>query len=56
MTDYLDAWTRELYEQHLLQFQTAHLPEGIHPITVSAERSFGPRECIINNQEKDRIR
>jgi len=31
LTDYLTSWTQELYEQRLLWFWTAHLPEGIHP-------------------------
>ena len=56
LTDYLDAWIKELYQERLLHFSTAHLAEGIHPMTASAERSFSAGEFIINDQEMEHAR
>ncbi len=56
LTDYLDAWTQELYEQRLLSFWTADLAEGIHPMPASDERSFGAAECLIDGQEIEHVR
>jgi hypothetical protein len=56
LSDYLTAWTQEVYQDPLLGFATAHLPEGAYPMTVSAERSFGAGECAINGQEMEHVR
>lgn len=56
LTEYLDGWMREVYAEHLPGFQTAHLAEGVHVMTASAERRFGARECIIDEQEMERMR
>lgn len=50
LTEFLDAWAEELYAERLLHFRTWHLADGVHPMTVSGERSFGTGECIINDQ------
>jgi len=56
LTDYLDSWVRELYEQRLLGFQTAHLAEGIHPMTATAERSFSAGDAFIDGREIEHVR
>jgi hypothetical protein len=55
LEDYLTAWTRELYKERLLGFDTAHLAEGVHPMTCSAKRSFGAGDCIINSQDMEHV-
>lgn len=56
LTDYLDGWTQELYEERLLTFSTATLPNGVYPMTATAERSFQPRECSIDSQYMEHVR
>ena len=56
LSDYLTAWTKEMYDQVLLGFVTGHLAEGVHPMIASAERSFGQGECVINGQELEYAR
>ena len=46
----------ELYPKRLLRFQTAHLAEGVHPMTAEDERTFGPAECVIDEREMEHIR
>jgi hypothetical protein len=55
LTEFLDDWIKELYSERLLHFTTAHLSEGIHPMTASGKRSFGAGECIINDQEMEHV-
>jgi hypothetical protein len=56
LSNYLTAWTWELYEERLLGFSTAHLAEGVYPMPCSAERFFGVGECVINGQEMEHVR
>ncbi len=56
LEDYLDARINLLYARCLLTFQTASLPEGIHPMPASDERVFGAGECIIDGQEMEYVR
>ena len=55
LTDYLDAWIKELYEDRLLHFWTWRLPGGVHPMTTSGERSFSPGEFTIDDQEMELV-
>lgn len=48
---YLNAWMDELYQRRLLTFWTADLPEGVHPMKASEERTFGPGQCMIDGKE-----
>ena len=56
LEDYLNAWTNLLYEQHLLTFQTASLPEGVHLMPASDEQVFAAGECIIDGKEMEYAR
>jgi hypothetical protein len=56
VTDYLNAWMDELYAKRLLGFQTAHLPEGIHPMSAEDERAFTPGDCVVDGQEMEHVR
>ncbi len=55
LTEFLNDWIKELYAERLLHFSTAHLTDGIHPMTASGERSFGSGECILNDQEIEHL-
>jgi hypothetical protein len=56
LTDCLKSWLDEIYEQHLLGFQTAHLAEGIHPLMAGGERSFSAGELFIDGREIEHVR
>ena len=53
---YLDSWILDLYQRTLLVFSTVTLPEGIHPMLASEERSFGPGQCFIDGKEMGTVR
>jgi hypothetical protein len=55
LTDYLNSWLDDIYQQRLLEFQTAHLAEGIHPMTAEAERSLGAGEVFIDGREIEHV-
>jgi hypothetical protein len=56
ITDYLNAWMDHLYQDRLLLFQTAHLPEGIHPMVADGQQSFAPGECLIDGRDIEHVR
>ena len=56
ITDYLDACVQELYENRLFVFDTTQLAEGIYPMPVAEERSFGPGECIMDGKQMEHVR
>ena len=56
ITDYLNAWMKQLYQDRLLWFQTAHLVEGIHPMVADGQRSFAPGECLIDGRDIEHVR
>jgi hypothetical protein len=56
LTEFLDGWIKVLYSERLLHFSTAHLSEGVHPMTASGERPFGAGECVIDGQEMEYVK
>jgi hypothetical protein len=56
ITDYLNSWMKQLYLDRLLWFQTAHLVEGIHPMSADGQRSFDPGECVIDGRDIEHVR
>jgi len=55
LKEYMDSWMQELYAERLLGFSTSTLPEGVHPMAASAERSFGAGEFLINDKEIEHV-
>jgi restriction endonuclease len=53
LQEYLNAWLEELYAERLLAFWTADLPEGIHSMMATDERSFNPGELVMDGREID---
>ncbi len=56
LTDYLNAWMNELYADRLLGFWTADLPEGVHLMMATDERSFNAGELVMDGREMDCVR
>lgn len=56
LSDYMNSWMQEIYEQSLLRFDSARLSEGIYPMAAAGERSFGAGECFINGKEMEHVR
>jgi hypothetical protein len=56
ITDYLNSWMEQLYQERLLWFETAHLPEGVHSMVADGQRSFIPGECVLDGRDIDYVR
>lgn len=56
VTDYLNSWIQQLYQDRLLWFQTAHLVEGIHQMLSDEKRSFDAGECVIDGRDIEHVR
>ncbi|MGD0360160.1 MAG: hypothetical protein ABSC93_04790 [Bryobacteraceae bacterium] len=56
LTDYLNTWTEQLYEERLLLFQTADLPEGVYPMRADGQQTFGPGEFILDGKDIEHVR
>jgi hypothetical protein len=56
VTDYLNSWMDQLYQERLLRFATAHLPEGVHLMVADGQRSFGPGECVLDGRGIEEVR
>jgi hypothetical protein len=56
LTDYLNTWMEQLYEERLLLFQTADLPEGVHPMRADGQQTFGLGEFILDGKDIEHVR
>jgi hypothetical protein len=56
ITDFLNVWIEQLYQERLLWFDTINLPEGIHTLVGDGTETYEPGQCVLEGKDIESIR